>query len=143
MTLIATSRQKRNALLTGVALAVFTVLYLAYVWRDPIPPRGGSWPGIIFGVLAYLMMLFAAFLGVRKKVRTWPLGKATFWMSGHIWLGLLSVAMVFFHTGFQFGSGLALVVMVLFLVSIATGIYGLAVQQFLPKTMLKQVASET
>ncbi len=143
MPLIATAQQKKNALLSGLALIVFALLYVGYVWNDPIGPRGGSWPGIFFGVLAYAMMLFAGFLGVRKKVRTWPLGKATFWMNGHIWLGLLSVAMVFFHTGFQMGSGLALVVMILFLISIVTGIYGLAVQQFLPKVMLKQVGSET
>ncbi|MCA9425032.1 MAG: hypothetical protein KC994_08155 [Candidatus Omnitrophica bacterium] len=143
MALIVTSQQKRNALLTGLALVCFMILYIGYVWRDPLGPRGGSWPGIFFGVIAYLMMLFAGFLGVRKKVRTWPLGKATFWMNGHIWLGLLSVAVVFFHTGFQFGHGLALVVMILFLISIVTGIYGLAVQQFLPRTMLKQVTSET
>jgi hypothetical protein len=143
MALIATSHQRKNALLTGVALCAFTLLYLTYIWSDPIGPRGGSWPGIFFGVVAYAMMLFAGFLGVRKKVRTWPIGKATFWMNGHIWLGLLSVAMVFFHTGFEFGSGLAFVVMVLFLISILTGIYGLLIQQFLPRIMLKRVTSET
>lgn len=143
MALLSTPSQKRNALLSGLALIVLTALYFWYIAVDPIGPRGGTWPGIGFGVLAYLMMLFAGFLGIRKKVRTWPLGKATFWMNGHIWLSILCVAVVFFHTGFQWGSGLAFILMILFVLSILSGLYGLAVQQFLPRIMLKQVRNET
>jgi hypothetical protein len=88
-------------------------------------------------------MLFAGLMGFRKKLRTWPLGKATFWMNGHIWLGLLSVPLVFYHSAFELGSGLALLLMILFALSILTGLYGLALQQYLPRIMLARLNNET
>lgn len=143
MVVLKKSDQKNWGIFSLLAFLIATAAYVFYSYQDPRGPRGGSWPGIAFGSLAYLCMLFAGLMGFRKKLRTWPLGKATFWMNGHIWLGLLSVPLVFFHSAFELGSGLALLLMILFALSILTGLYGLALQQYLPRLMLARLNNET
>jgi hypothetical protein len=65
------------------------------------------------------------------------------WLRAHIWLGLLSVPLLVYHSGFRFGGPLSTVLLVLFLAVIASGIWGLIVQQRLPKSMLHEVPAET
>jgi len=118
-------------------------VYLAYALRSVTEPRGGSGIGLAFGVAGYALMIFAGLLGVRKKVPVWRLGRAQTWMRGHLWLGLLSFPLILFHGGFHFRGPLtALLMMLLFLV-IASGIFGAAVQQYLPRIMTTQVPLET
>lgn len=106
-------------------------------------PGGSSIPGFTFGVLGGLICLFEMLLWWRKKVRTWRIGRTQVWMRAHIWLGLLSVPLLIFHSGFRFGGPLSMVLMLLFLVVIASGIWGLIVQQYLPRAMLDEVPAET
>jgi hypothetical protein len=106
-------------------------------------PSGSSGPGLAFGVAAGALMLFAALLNLRKRVPTWRVGRAETWLAGHIWLGLLAVPLALFHSGFRFGGSLAVALMALFLVVVASGVVGLALQQFLPRLMTVQAPGET
>jgi len=67
---------------------------------------GGSVLGRILGFAGFGFMLFAGVLGVRKRLRTWPLGRAEFWMRGHLWLGTLTLPTVLFHANFHHGGPL-------------------------------------
>src|ERR1043166_2487398 len=90
----------------GASLAICAAglpLYFVEAAGDPRGGRGGSAIGLIFGVVGFGFMLYAAALGARKRVPTWRLGRAKAWMRGHLWLGLLGVPVVFFHGGFHFG----------------------------------------
>jgi hypothetical protein len=106
-------------------------------------PGGSSVPGFTFGVLGGLICLFEMLLWWRKKVRTWRIGRAQVWLRAHIWLGLLSVPLLVYHSGFRFGGPLSTVLMVLFLIVIVSGVWGLVMQQLLPRTMLHEVPAET
>ena len=65
-------------------------------------------------------------------------------MKAHIWLGLLCVPLLALHSGFRWSAGpLSSVLMFVFFVVIASGIWGLALQQVLPKIMLENVPAET
>src|SRR6058998_1224284 len=75
---------------TAVAAVVATAAYMPYAASRPNGPSGGSWPGLVFGLLGFALMIYAGLLGARRKVPTWRLGRATTWMKGHLWLGLLS-----------------------------------------------------
>jgi len=88
-------------------------------------------------------MLFAGVLGARRKVPTWQIGRGTFWMRGHIWLGLLSYPLILFHGGFALGGPLTLALMILFTIVIISGIFGLLLQQVMPRLMLTRVPLET
>jgi len=120
-----------------------TLYYVPYHWGSLYGPTGGSWPGLTYGVLGMVLMLYAGALGARRKVPTWRLGRGATWMKGHIWLGLLSVPLVLFHSGFQLGGTLTTVVMLLFGAVILSGLFGLGVQQVLPRMMLTRVPMET
>jgi len=88
-------------------------------------------------------MVFAGLLAGRKKVPVWRLGRAQTWMRGHLWLGLLSLPIIFFHAGFRFGGPLTSVLMVLVIIVVASGIFGAILQHYVPNIMTAQVPSET
>src|SRR5208283_2531897 len=127
-----------------ILLAVGGLLYVPYAFLSTAGVGGGSVPGIIYGSVGSAMMIFAGLLGARKKYRTWRLGRATWWMRGHLWLGFLSFPFILFHAGFRLGNGpLTRVLMALFLVVFISGIVGAVLQHFMPKMMTERVSMET
>ena len=130
-------------------LASLVVLALAVVWfifasvGQAEWPSGSSLPGFTFGVMGGLICLFEFLIWPRKKLRSWRIGKVSTWMRAHIWLGLLAVPLLVLHTGFRWGGPFSATLMTLFLVVIASGVWGLVLQQFLPEKMLKEVPAET
>lgn len=128
---------------TVLATALLTGAYVVYLRVMPYGPSGGSWPGLAFGVIGTLCMTLAGLLSARKPVRTWRLGSAQRWMRMHIWLGLLAVPCIWFHSGFALGGGLTTAIMVLFYIVIASGVFGLVLQQFVPSLMIRRVPLET
>lgn len=130
-------------ILTVLAAGAATFWYFSVSAGTDGWPGGSSVPGFTFGVVGGLICLFEMLLWWRKKVRTWRIGRAQVWLRAHIWLGLLSVPLLVYHSGFRFGGPLSSVLMVLFLVVIVSGIWGLIMQQLLPRTMLHEVPAET
>jgi hypothetical protein len=126
-----------------IVLGVATAVYIPYALHSPAGPRGGSALGLTFGIIGSAFMIFAGLLAGRKKVPIWRLGRAQTWMRGHLWLGLLSLPIIFFHAGFRFGGPLTSVLMVLVIIVVASGIFGAALQHYMPNMMTVQVPSET
>jgi hypothetical protein len=124
-------------------LAVSGVVCGIYAWNAPAGPRGGSVVGLMFGIMGFAFMIFAALLGARKRVPTWRLGRAQAWMRGHLWLGLLSLPLILFHGGFHFGGTLTRVLMWLLIVTVASGVFGAALQNHVPRMMTREVPLET
>ena len=94
-------RSHRQWLLRSlIVLAIGSVAYVAYA-SGPSGVSGGSLAGLVFGLVGTAMMIFAGLLSARRQVPTWRIGSAQFWLKGHIWLGLLSVAFILFHAGFR------------------------------------------
>jgi hypothetical protein len=122
---------------------ISAVIYVLYARSSPVGPRGGSTMGLLFGIVGFGFMLFAALLGARKRVPTWRLGHAKAWMRGHLWLGLLSLPIIFFHGGFHFGGALTRVLMWLLIITVVSGVYGALLQNYLPRAMTKDVPLET
>lgn len=128
---------------SAVILAVSAGVYGIYARGTPQGPRGGSTTGLLFGIAGFAFMIFAALLGARKRVPTWRLGRAQAWMRGHLWLGLLSLPMILFHGGFHFGGTLTRVLMWLLIVTVASGVFGAALQHYVPRIMTADVPLET
>ena len=99
--------------------------------------------GLVFGSAGFAFMIFAALLGARKRVPTWRLGRAQAWMRGHLWLGLLSLPLILFHGGFHFGGTLTRVLLWLLIVTVASGVFGAALQNYVPRMMTNDVPLET
>jgi hypothetical protein len=104
---------------------------------------GGTPVGLIFGATAFAIFIFAGLLGARKKVVLWRLGTLQRWMRAHIWLTLLTVPLVLFHSGFRFGGPMTTLLVVLYVVVMISGIYGLVLQHQLPHIMKERLPAET
>jgi len=134
---------RRWRIIFGAILLIASAAYVPYFRLSPLGPKGGSLPGLIYGIAGIALMLFAALLGLRKRFPVWRIGRAQTWMRGHLWLGLLSVPLVFFHAGFSMGGTLSSVLMVLLVIVAVSGIFGAALQHYLPRMMTQQVQMET
>ena len=128
---------------TLVASASVVGCYLLYAAASPSGPSGGSWPGLTFGIAGTTLMAFEGLLAARRKLRTVRVGSAQLWMRAHIWLGLLAVVLILCHAGFALGGPLTTALMALFFLVVVSGVYGLVLQQFLPRLMTERVPLET
>jgi hypothetical protein len=135
--------QRGWALTSLVILAISAAVYAIYALNAPQGPRGGSTVGLIFGVIGFGFMIFAALLGARKRVPTWRIGRAQAWMRGHLWLGFLALPMIFFHGGFHFGGTLTRVLMWLLIITVFSGVFGAVLQHYIPRVITSDVPLET
>jgi hypothetical protein len=135
--------QRGWALASLAVVAISGVAYTVYTLESPQDPRGGSTVGLMFGVIGFGFMIFAALLGARKRVPTWRIGRAQAWMRGHLWLGFLALPMILFHGGFHFGGTLTRVLMWLLIVTVFSGVFGAALQHYIPQVMTSDVPLET
>jgi hypothetical protein len=130
---------------TGIAL----VWYVAYGrwWGSWTWPSGASPPGFTFGLVGGAIILFEMLLWPRKSLwRGWRLLPTRTWMVAHLWLGLLCLPLLLLHGSFHFdlrASTLAAVLMWLLVAVIASGVFGLVLQNVLPRVMLERVPAET
>jgi hypothetical protein len=104
---------------------------------------GGTPLGLIFGTIALSIFVFAALLGVRKKVVLWRIGTVQRWLRAHIWLTLLTIPLVILHSGFRLGGPMTTLIIVLYIVVMVSGIYGLILQHYLPNAMMERLPAES
>jgi len=135
--------QRGWAIVSLTIFAVSALVYVFYALNAPQGPRGGSTIGLLFGTTGFAFMLFAAFLGARKRVPTWRIGRAQAWMRGHLWLGFLALPMILFHGGFHFGGTLTRVLMWLLIITVLSGVFGAALQHYVPRVVTSDVPLET
>ncbi len=103
---------------------------------------GNSPLGLIYGTAAYVIFIFAALLGMRKRLPQLRLGRARTWLRAHVWLTVLTVPLVLLHANARFGGPMTSTLMWLYLAVMVSGFYGLALQQFLPTRMKERVPGE-
>ena len=135
--------QRKWMIAAAILVFVATAVYVPYAVNSPRGPRGGSVIGLSFGIVGFALMIFAGLLGARKKFPVWRVGRAQTWMRGHLWLGLVSLPIIMFHAGFHMRGTLTLVLMILFFIVIASGIFGAALQIYIPRKITVEVPMET
>jgi len=136
-------KTQRSWLITTVMITVISsVGYIFYANTIPGGPDGGSVIGLVYGFLGTAMILFAGFLGGRKKLILLRVGSLSWWMRGHLWLGALSLPMILFHAAFSLGGLLTSTLMWLLFIIIISGVIGAIFQHALPGVMTDQVNKE-
>jgi predicted membrane channel-forming protein YqfA (hemolysin III family) len=103
---------------------------------------GGTPLGLVLGTISLGIFVFAALLGVRKKLPFLPVGNVQRWLRAHIWLTLLTIPLILLHSGFRLGSPMTTTLMVLYAVVMVSGIYGLILQHKLPTMMKESLPAE-
>jgi hypothetical protein len=135
-------RQSRWILVTALLALISLAVYFWLSHSGPM--TGGSTAGLWYGSLGSALMIYAALLSALRKVPTWWwIGSRKTWLKGHIWLGLLSFVLILCHSGFHWGGPLEKLLWGVFGLTIALGIFGVALQQFLPRLITARVDSET
>lgn len=128
-----------SAALAIVALAAY-VIYAATAVNGP---SGRSIAGLVFASMGTGIVVFECMLGLRKRYPASPLGRVKTWLRAHVWLGLLSFLLILMHSGFHWGHGLSAAMMWIFAAIAASGIFGVALQNYIPRRMTELVTRET
>ncbi|AMV21061.1 hypothetical protein [Planctomyces sp. SH-PL14] len=137
------NRTHRSWLLATIAVVLLSsAAYWWYATSAVNGPRGGTWQGLLFGIAGSICMIIAGLLPARKKVPGARVGTAKGWLRGHLWIGLWSVPLILFHAGFRLGGSLEQVLMAVFGIVIFSGIFGVILQQYLPRYMTAAVPAQ-
>lgn len=108
-----------------VALGLCAAAVLAYALQDPQePPNGGTALGYTLGTLGALLIVWLAWFGVRKRQYSSTAGTVQGWLSAHVYLGLALILVVLLHSGFQFGINVHTLALVLMILVVLSGIFG-------------------
>lgn len=90
-----------------------------------LPRNGGSWQGYGLGGLGTLLIVWLAWLGIRKRSFQRNSGSLQAWTSAHVYLGLSLPVVVTLHCAFQFGWNIHTLAYALMAGVIVSGGYGL------------------
>ncbi len=134
-----TRRRIKNALLlAGGGVAV--VVWMA--WLDRSLARSGH----ATGYALYTMVLFLAAYNLRKKLPSLPLGSSAGWMQAHLWTGMGSGMIFWWHLTAQHPAGGGLswpsgwiegLLAFLFLATFTSGLIGLYLTRTIPKQITR------
>jgi hypothetical protein len=128
--------------LTGIACLPALVWWLgAHFEFWPMPKASGP-IGVTSGLVGGAIVLFEMLYAPRKWLRGRRFGAAKLWLRWHVYLGFAVIPIIIIHSGFAFGGWLSSVTMALFLITIVSGVVGLAFQQMIPQTLLNHVPTE-
>lgn len=131
---------------SGVAWRRIFVVLLAgvtasYIWDYQREyTHGGSQMGLAYGVAGTLLILLLAFFGIRKRWYRSTFGTLEQWMQSHIYLGVLALVILLFHSGGRFNDAVAVTTLILVAVVVVSGIFGAILYVTVPR-LLTEVES--
>jgi hypothetical protein len=145
----------RIVVTTLLALLAATWYVLASLRRDRWP-GGASPPGLTFGIVAGVIILFDAAYAARRRLVNWQLGPRPAWLRAHVQLGLLSVPLIAMHSGFRSGGPLTTSLLSIYVLVVTSGaallvlqrlrtqqpVSALSVDRFQLESNLRQQAAE-
>jgi predicted membrane channel-forming protein YqfA (hemolysin III family) len=104
-------------------------------------PHGGSTLGLTYGTIGYALILLLAFFGIRKRWYRSRFGTLEQWLQSHIYLGILALVILLFHTGGRFNDKVAVATLILVGIVVLSGIVGAVLYVTIPR-LLTEVESE-
>jgi hypothetical protein len=131
------------AALAGAITIPLLGWYLYLSWESGRWLGGGSLPGLVLGTAAAGIIAWEMMLWPRKLLRRMRLLPAKYWLACHIWFGLACLPLAIFHAGFHLGGWFATLVLGLLVATVISGLYGVVVQNILPRWMLRNLPAET
>lgn len=132
-----TRRWRRIWVGVGAAL---TAAYVAAALRGGFQ-HGGSPAGLAYGAFGTVAILVLLAFGIRKRWYRSTWGTLDGWLQSHIYLGLLSALVIFFHSGFRFHDRVAVAAFVALGVVVASGFVGASLYTSVPRR-LSEVESD-
>lgn len=128
------------------ALTLTVGLIAWYGWESWIAGAwlgGGSLPGLVLGIVAAAIIASEMLLWPRKALRRWRLFPTKHWLAAHVWLGLACLPLGVVHSGWHLGGWLTTLLLTVLFVTVASGVYGLVMQNVIPRAMWRRLPAET
>ena len=113
-------------------LLIATTASYVYYSRREFPHGGSKW-GIGYGIAGTVLILLLAFFGIRKRAYRSTFGTLEQWLQSHIYLGLLVMVILLFHTGGRFNDRVAVTALLLVAIVVASGIAGAILYAAVPR----------
>lgn len=115
------------------AWVVLLLLIGSYVWYASHEyPHGGSPIGLTYGTLGVFLIVLLMLYGIRKRSYKNRWGMLQTWLHVHIYLGLLVLVVILFHSGFRFHDTMAVTALVLLTVVVVSGILVVRLYSLVP-----------
>ncbi len=121
-----------------VLLILSTASFIWYVQHEY--PHGGSRWGLAYGIIGFFLCLLLAFFGIRKRWYRSTFGTVEQWMQSHIYLGILVLVILVFHTGGRFHDKVAVATLILVAIVVSSGVLGAILYVTVPR-LLTEVES--
>ncbi|MES2948463.1 MAG: hypothetical protein V4858_07970 [Pseudomonadota bacterium] len=123
--------------------SMFYIWHRLYLFQTPGKMGyGGTWPGYFFGVSAASLMVWLAWLGIRKR-RYDGNTSTQGWLSAHVYLGCAVVVLATLHSGFELGWNTHSLAYMLMWVVVGSGIYGVIVFSRIPSRLTETMGDAT
>jgi len=108
--------------------AAFLLLSLLLYLLDSPPGgrNGGTVVGYTLGALSTVAIVWLMAYGLRKRAYSSKLGTVEGWLAAHVWIGIGLLFLVPLHAGFNFGLNVHTLAYVAMVVTILSGIWGVA-----------------
>jgi hypothetical protein len=127
------SWREHRYLKVALVLALISIgLYVSQNFQPAQPPNGGTWQGYVLGTLGVLLIVWLAFLGVRKRRYSSNVGTVQGWTSAHVYLGTALLLIGTLHCAAQFGWNVHTLAYALMCLVIFSGFYGLYAYLHMP-----------
>jgi hypothetical protein len=121
-----------------MALILLVASSIAYFWHEPIGvPNGGTWLGYTLGTIAAVLILWLMWFGIRKRRYSSSIGTLRGWLSGHVYLGTSLLLITLLHSGFQLGYNIHTLALVLMVIVIFSGFFGVYAYMRYPGLMTR------
>ena len=133
--------RERNRRWAIACALLFVITAVALLVRPP--HSSGTGVALACGIAAASTMIFAALLGLRKKLLRVRLGPISVWNRAHNWLGGLAFAFALFHSRFSTGGSLTTALMICLGLSALSGLFGALIQSILPSIMTSRLPDES
>jgi hypothetical protein len=100
-------------------------------------PDGGADFDLAYGIMGFSLIVFLAFYKLRKSIYRIRLGTLQSWLQAHIYIGIISVALIAMHAGSGMGGGFSVFLLALFSLVILSGIMGSMIYKIIPVSVNK------
>lgn len=139
-------RQFRYFKIATWACAIASALYVwhrNYYFLNPGKlGYGGTWPGYALGTVSALLIIWLAWLGIRKRRYNSAVSTQA-WLSAHVYLGCAVVILATLHSGFELGWNTHSLTYLLMWVVVGSGIYGVIVFRRVPTLLTESMGDAT
>ncbi|MFV0472920.1 MAG: hypothetical protein ACK5MQ_01560 [Pikeienuella sp.] len=127
--------------LSGWLCLIAVTVYSAYA---PVGGRdGGTWVGYGLGGVGLALILWLAWLGVKKRGFSPGAHTIRGWTSAHVYLGLSLTIVATLHTGFEFGWNIHTLAYALMMMVIVSGVFGVLAYVRYPRVMSENMAGRS